>query len=275
MTFKNKFLALTALFFFKITVSFSQWVPIEKNKSKPITIQCSDRTIELKKYSDTISFTNWLNEMIVICPEVAFQNQKDLEDAYDRTTNGESLYTRALPQASIDNLDWNVLIRDIENPITFTANWNPNHTAYRLEATDATIQKISKSNLITYTINPKGIECRIKIIAKDSQGNEEEIENKVFRVISLPIPELANITISKKSGSTIEIKPVSLFPKINYTIESIQIPELNTTLENDSFISPSLLKKLKKNSLLSLIIIAHDFENNHKVKFVSNLLITD
>ena len=154
MNYKNISIAL--IFLFNFQNIFSQWISTEKESLKPISIWCSDdEVLELKKDSDTINFIDWYDGISLICPKISFVDRDNLESAYYHAQSNEYLYAPRNPEATIENLESKFLYRNYDNKLKISSDWSDNISAYRIEASGATIKKIVIDNEVAYSINPK------------------------------------------------------------------------------------------------------------------------
>ena len=154
MNYKNISIAL--IFLLNFQNIFSQWISTEKESLKPISIWCSDdEVLELKKDSDTINFIDWYDGISLICPKISFVDRDNLESAYYHAQSNEYLYAPRNPEATIENLESKFLYRNYDNKLKISSDWSDNISAYRIEASGATIKKIVIDNEVAYSINPK------------------------------------------------------------------------------------------------------------------------
>jgi hypothetical protein len=256
--------------------SYSQWMKTDRGPILPYSVWCSgDVLLELKKDSDTLSFTEWYNNLSINCPEINNLVKTDIENAYLSAKSNELLYPAKNSIAAIENIDMKILFRNHDNKIRIVADWTPEIVEYRIEAQDATINKLVLDNEFIFTVNPKGTECIIKIIGKDKKGTESIILSSFYKVIPLPGPKLKNETLSKKNGTTLEIETPEILPLMIYSIESVEIQGANIPIQDDLFISPIHLKKLKKGSIASLILIIRELESGNRIKAAYTLAVTE
>lgn len=255
---------------------FSQWISTEKESLKPISIWCSDdEVLELKKDSDTIYFIDWYDGISVFCPEISSVIREDLESAYNRAQSNEYLYVPRNPEATIENLESKFLYRNYDNKLKISSDWSDNISAYRIEASDATIKKIVVNNEVAYSVNPKGTQCVFNLIIKDLNGKESILESRTYSVISLPSPKIVNETVSKKEGAILVFEYPANLPKATYVIVTIEIPVLNLTITDNNIISPLQLKKLKKNSSVSIVLTVFDAESGNTLRVAHNLNVVE
>lgn len=248
----------------------------ERVPQLPYSVWCSEDVIlELKKDSDTLSFTEWYNNVSIFCPEISTLNRTDIENAYFSAKSNEFLYPAKNSIAAIENLDMKILFRNYDNKIRIVADWTPEIVEYRIEAQDATIKKLVLDNEVIFTVNPKGTECIVNIIGKDKNGNESTIFSNFYKVLPLPGPKLKNESLSKKNGITLEIETPEILPTMIYSIESIEIQGENIPILDDQFISPIHLKKLKKGSIASIILFIRELESGNRIKAAYNLTVTE
>lgn len=274
MNYKNISIAL--IFLLNFQNIFSQWISTEKESLKPISIWCSDgNVVELKKDSDTINFIDWYEGISVFCPEISSVIREDLESAYNRAQSNEYLYVPRNPEATIENLEYKFLYRNYDNKLKISSDWSDNISAYRIEASDATIKKIVVNNEVAYSVNPKGTECVFNLIIKDLNGKESILESRTYSVITLPSPKIVNETVSKKEGAILEFEYSANSPIASYVIETIEIPVLNLTITDNNIISPIQLKKLKKNSSVSIVLTVFDAESGNTLRVAHNLNVVE
>lgn len=256
--------------------AFGQWTAIENQKLSPITVWCSDKEVKtLKKESDTSRYYDWRQNLIIECPKIASIDETKLEEAYENTNVGELLYFSHEPAASIENKNLSVLFKNFDNLIKLSAHWSSDIVAYRLEATDATLNKISSENETAYLINPKGSMSTVKLIAKDKQGNESILRNWNYRVIPMPEPKLANEVISKKEGVNLEFKFDDFSKNAQYVIESIEIPALKKIIKDDFVIPAYQIKKLKEKSFIQLLVKVVELTSGEKYTISHGLVVTE
>ena len=248
----------------------------EQGPQLPYSVWCSeDELMELKKDSDTLSFKEWYDNLSINCPMISNLEKSDIENAYLSAKSNEFLYPAKNSISAIENLDMKILFRNHDNKIRIVVDWTPEIVAYRVEAQDATIKKAVVDNEVIFTINPKGTECIVNIIGKDKNGTESTIQSSFYKVLPLPGPKLKNETLSKKNGTTLEIEIPEILPTMIYSIESVEIQGTNIPIQEEQFISPIHLKKLKKGSITSLILIIRELESGNRIKAVYTLTVTE
>ena len=263
-------------FLYFSSFSFGQWMKTERGSLLPYSVWCSeDELIELKKDSDTLSFTEWYDNLSIKCPTINSLQRSEIENAYTSAKSNDFLYPAQNSIAAIENLDMKILYRNHDNKIRIVADWTPEIVAYRIEAQDATIKKTVVNNEVVFAVNPKGTECIINIIGKDKNGVESIIQSSFYKVLPLPGPKLKNETLSKKNGITLEIETPEILPAMNYSIESVEIKGANIPIQDEQFISPIHLKKLKKGSIASLILIIRELESGNRIKAAYTLMVTE
>ena len=101
------------------------------------------------------------------------------------------------------------------------------------------------------------------------------MESRTYSVITLPSPKIVNETVSKKEGAILEFEYPANSPIASYVIETLEIPVLNLTITNNNIISPIQLKKLKKNSSVSIVLTVFDAESGNKLKVAHNLNVVE
>jgi hypothetical protein len=269
----------TLLFFLVLsnaTVSFCQWVTIEKSEPQPLAIFCNKQEIiELKKESDTISFYTWYENTFIDCPGIQTLDKTMLELAYDHAKPGEFIFEAALPVASLELNSANYLFRNLDNYLSFSANWLNKFSNFKLETTDATIKKIVRDNEVQFSVNPKGTNCTISLLVKDDKGIEKILKSWDFKVISVPAPSISLKDISKTEGAEIILQNSEFLPNVEFFVERIELVPLHVVIEDNTLIHGETISKLKKGSKLPILVTVSEMNSGEKYTIAHTLIVKE
>lgn len=269
----------TLLFFLVLshaTVSFCQWVTIEKSEPQPLAIFCNKQEIfELKKESDTISFYTWYENTFIDCPGIEVLDKTMLELAYDHAKPGEFIYEAALPVASLELNSANYLFRNFDNYLSFSANWLNKFSNFKLETTDATIKKIIRDNEVQFSVNPKGTNCKISLLVKDDKMNEKTLKTWEYKVIPIPTPIISAQEISQTEGAEIILQNSEFLPSAEFFVERIELIPLHVVIIDDAFILGKTVSKLKKGSKLPILVTVSEMNSGEKYTIAHTLIVKE
>lgn len=246
-------------------LSFAQWTKIEP-KSLPITLYCDGiEEFTFRKDNEDEDFELWYNRMSDSLRRYADLNHIEscgfelidievLKRSYNSATFGGLLKLPKTSSAAIELVSHNFMYRNCDNLINANVLWPSEATRYRIEATDATVNEVISDNEILHSINPKGSNTEITIIADIGNGEEQQFGPWYYNVIPIPEPQIVNTEISK-SGGIIHVRASSFIIR-TYEVKSIL---LNGEIEIPGNIIPSsAISKVKLDKIIPITVSVSD-----------------
>ena len=262
-------------------LSFAQWTKIEP-KSLPITLYCDGiQDFILLKDNEDEDFELWYNRMsdslrkfsdfyqIESCG-FELMDKEVLKRSYYSATVGGSLRFPKTSSAAIELVDHNFMFRNYDNIINPSVLWPSEATRYRIEATDATVNEVIVGNEILHSINPKGSNTKVTIIADIGNGEEQQFGPWNYMVLPIPEPQISNTEISKSDGGIIFVMSSSFIER-TYEVKSILLN--GETVISGSIIPSSAISKVKLDKLLPITVIVSDLESGQNYSIDGTLKV--